>query len=71
LKELYPDAPRRKLTTGKMAALEEAVVSAGYHDKGIDDIEMEIGHEFNDSGLVMGQREWEAMTPEQRTKLCS
>ena len=68
LVQLYPDVQPRTVTkpTGRFVSHESAAVSAAYHDHVIDDIEMEIAHEYIEDGVVMGQKEWDAMTPTDR-----
>jgi hypothetical protein len=63
LVELYPTVTPRTLHKGmareRIESRESAAVSVGFHDDVIDSIEMEIGHNFIESGIVLGQPEWE------------
>ena len=56
LLDLYPDVQ----ASGNWSRKSE-VVSAAFHDGTICSQEMEILHEYLESGKVIGQKEWEKM----------
>ena len=70
LVKLYPDVQPRTITkpSGRFVSHESAAVSAAFHDDVIDATEMEIAHGYIEDGVVLGQKEWDAMTPAERSE---